>query len=332
LNPISTKADVVHHLLADRPRTPARATGHAFAPANIALCKYWGKRNATLNLPTNSSLSLSLGNLGAHTEVQGNDIGHDRIWLNDAPLAADTPFAQRLTAYLDLIRPPDTGFDVRTVSTIPIAAGLASSASGYAALVLALNQLFDWQLPPRHLSILARLGSGSASRSIYRGFAEWHAGTAADGMDSYAEALDIDWPDLRFGLLELSTAEKPVSSRAGMQHTLETSTLYQSWPTQTRADLANLHAALNQRDFEQLGQTAETNALAMHATMHAARPALCYWLPESLATMHKIWNLRAKGLPLYFTMDAGPNIKLLFLKESTPAIQTHFPTTRIIKP
>jgi diphosphomevalonate decarboxylase len=317
------KSDVVAQLLAGRNRTPGES-GHAFAPANIALCKYWGKRDEELNLPVTSSLSLSLGQWGATTCVEAID-GPDAIFLDNAPVPPDQPFAVRLSAYLDLFR-TQHGYRVRTSSRVPVAAGLASSASGFAALALALDALYNWQLDRSRLSILARLGSGSACRSVYNGFVEWQAGTRADGMDSLATPLDVDWPALRLGWITLTRAAKPISSRVAMRRTRATSKLYTAWPEQVAADLATIKTALAARDFDALGQAAEANALAMHATMMAAWPPVCYWLPETVETLHTIWRLRAEGLPVYATMDAGPNVKILYRDETEAALRTHFPS------
>jgi diphosphomevalonate decarboxylase len=303
--------------------------GEAFAPSNIALCKYWGKRNAELNLPVNSSISISLGKLGTRTIIKFAK-NADRIFLNGKP--APKYFAARLSAYLDLFRPDGTFFEVRTKNNIPTAAGLASSASGFAALIKALDQLMNWGFNPRELSMLARLGSGSATRSMYEGFAVWHAGQRADGMDSYSESIDGDWSDLRIGILEVSRARKKVGSTEGMNRTHETSELYRVWPEQAACDYDELRTAVAAQDFPMLGKTAENNAMAMHATMMAAWPPLCYWKPQSVTMMHKVWAAREEGLELYFTMDAGPNLKLLFLKENQAVVKKLFPKVQMIRP
>ncbi|MBS0636885.1 MAG: diphosphomevalonate decarboxylase, partial [Verrucomicrobia bacterium] len=281
----------------------------AFAPANIALIKYWGKRNNELNLPVTSSLSLSLDK-GTHTTVKFAT--EDAVWLNGNRLGPDDAFTKRLLTFCDRFRDKNCPLHIETVNEIPTAAGFASSSSGFAALVLALNELFGWNHDRKTLSILARLGSGSASRSLYSGFVEWHAGVRDDGLDSYSEPLNIEWPELQIGLVMISDKQKPIDSRMAMRRTVETSTLYKAWPEQVAKDLALMKEALNSKNFTLLGQTAETNALAMHATMAASVPSILYWQPETVATMHKIWQLRNKeGLNIYFTMDAGPNIKLL---------------------
>ncbi len=328
------KADIVRLILDKRPRLPQRTEGRAFAPSNIALCKYWGKRNDELNLPVTSSLSVSLGHLGTTTTVAARSTANaDEVRLNGQPVAASQPFSRGVTGFLDMFRPaPDFFYRVDTHNSIPTAAGLASSASGFAALTLALNELCGWNLGTRQLSILARLGSGSASRSVYRGFAEWVVGADEDGMDSYAVPVAGTWSDLRLGLVKVSTAEKAISSRAAMKRTCLTSALYESWPAKVTHDLRVIKDSIHTRDFPLLGQTAESNALAMHATGLAAWPPVLFWRPESVAVMHQVWTLREQGLPLYFTMDAGPNVKLLFQAPDTATVQQHFPEVEVVIP
>ena len=350
------QSQFVKNILSAAPQNQ-NAIGKAFAPSNIALCKYWGKRDPALNLPLNSSLSISLGSLGTHTEIRLRDLRDeavastkisqgtsspveatasslDTIYLNGELQAETTLFAQRISAFLDLFRFRfgNAGFEVRTENNIPTAAGLASSASGFAALTLALNNLGGWELSSRQLSMLARLGSGSASRSLFQGFVQWHAGERADGTDSFAERLALEWPAFRIGILELSSAVKPVGSRDGMNRTVKTSTLYKSWPSQAEKDLKTIRRAIEHHDFQTLGKTAEQNALSMHATMLSAWPPLMYLQPETVKQIHEVQRLRAEGLELYLTMDAGPNIKLLFLKQSEDKVVAAFPSVQIIKP
>ncbi len=339
----------VKNVLADAASAP-KPTGSAFAPSNIALAKYWGKRAAALNLPINSSLSISLGALGTRTEIRvrgsveatsssldrGSDVpvAPDDVYLNGVLQAPETSFARRVSSFLDLFRPlfAGRGFEVRTENNIPTAAGLASSASGFAALVMALDDLAGWGLDKKRLSMLARLGSGSAARSVYDGFVQWNAGENPDGTDSFAERVDAVWPDFRVGVLELSAAEKPVGSRDGMNRTVETSALYESWPAQARRDIETIRTAIENRDFSALGAAAENNALAMHATMMSAWPPLIYLQPESIEMIHQVQRVRAEGLEVYLTIDAGPNLKLLFLAENEAAVAAAFPELQLIKP
>lgn len=329
MNPIALK--FVNQII---PHREFKHAGTGKAPVNIALSKYWGKRDTNLNLPTNGSLSISLPELGTKTTVnwQPNMI-QDSVILNGNLLKSDQTFSIRLTDFLDYFRPQIPGaFQIETLNTVPTSAGLASSASGYAALVLALNQAFDWQLTLQKLSLLARLGSGSACRSVYSGFSIWHKGEAENGLDSFAEPIQQSWPEFCVGLLEIDLTEKPIGSTQGMQNTVNNCPLYQAWPQQAEANLQSIHQAILATDFTKLGETAENNALSMHATMIATWPPIVYWQPESVAAMQTIWQLRREGVEVYFTMDAGPNLKLLFLETEKPAILQAFPEMNVLKP
>ena len=287
---------------------------------------------STKNVPVEAtSVEATSPSLNRRSDVP---VALDLVWLNGQLQSPDSSFARRISAFLDLFRPMfgNVGFEVRTENNIPTAAGLASSASGFAALVMALDDLAGWGLDKKKLSMLARLGSGSASRSVYDGFVQWHGGAAADGTDSFAERLDAVWPEFRIGILELTDAAKPVGSRDGMNRTVETSELYKSWPAQANADIETIRRAIEEKDFALLGQTAERNALSMHATMMSAWPPLIYLQPESIGMIHRVHRARAGGLDVYLTIDAGPNIKLLFLEEYEEAVLAAFPEVQMIKP
>lgn len=312
---------------------PKKEKGHAFAPSNIALCKYWGKRDEMLNLPETSSLSISLGRLGTETEITLLSSSEDVYVYDDELIKAATPFYDRLKQFLDLFRgEKKQAFKIRTRNTVPLAAGLASSASGMAALVLALNDLFAWRLDSKKLSMLARLGSGSASRSVCSGFVLWHRGHDAEGFDSFAESMPVEWPSLRVGIVYVSTDQKAISSREAMKRSRDTSPFYAYWPTVVKADFIALQSAITAKDFRALGQLAERNAQALHALMHTATPPVNYDLPETLLAKKTIWQLREKGLPVYFTQDAGPNLKILFEEKNEKAILDAFPDLVVINP
>jgi diphosphomevalonate decarboxylase len=325
------KFDVVKCILADI-ETPKRDKGVAFAPTNIALCKYWGKRDQELNLPMTSSLSVALPDRGALTTLSIVDQAEDEIRLNEETLSPGSQFVKRVVSFLDLFRrDKNWRLQIDIKMNLPLAAGLASSASGFASLTAALNDLFLWQLSKTNLSILARLGSGSAARSFWNGFVEWHAGIQPDGMDSFAASLDIEWNELYIGILPISLEEKPISSREAMQKTVDTSILYGCWPKKVSRDMVILRRALHSKNFAFLGGTSESNALAMHGTMLSAWPPICYFLPETLREMQKVWRLRQEGLPLYFTQDAGPNLKLIFQEKDKEDVKSQFPSVDIIK-
>jgi diphosphomevalonate decarboxylase len=320
------KIDVVKKILKNEfGCNPKNKSGNAFAPANIALCKYWGKRDVELNLPVTSSLSISLGEKGAHTTISLSDESFDKIKVNGEFISPDTVFAQRLVSFLDLFRPLEKeSFFVETNSNIPIGAGLASSACGFAALIQALDALFGWELQKKELSILARLGSGSACRSLWQGFVKWNVGVSADGMDSFAEPLLMKWPELRIELLTLSTEQKSISSREAMNRTVATSPFYKDWPGVVAKDIETIEKALLEKDFSSFGKAVESNAIAMHALMLTASPSILYSKPETIALIKKIWQKRAEGLKVYFTQDAGPNLKLLFLAADAAEIKKSF--------
>lgn len=302
-----------------------------YAPSNIALIKYWGKRNQALHLPLNSSISLSLGEYGSYTSLEEN--AEDVFILNEEALPSSQSMSKKVFQFIDLWQSNRPRLCVRSRNTVPTAAGLASSASGFAALTLALNDFFNWNHNLTELSRRARQGSGSACRSFWRGFVKWEKGTREDGWDSHGVPLEaLQWPDLCLAFLPLNQKLKSVSSRDGMQHTVASSPLHRVWAAQAEADLIALEEALQQRNIQGVGEIMEANALMMHATMLAARPALFYWEAETLKQWHRVQDLRAAGLKVYMTADAGPNIKLLYLQEDEALIRQHFPESVVVKP
>lgn len=327
-----SKKQIIKKILGDRHLlAPQNKFSEAFAPSNIALCKYWGKRNIDLNLPVTSSLSISLGNKGVCTRLTLTDDRCDTIKLNHNVLDNDSAFAHRVIEFLDLFRGENNcKLVVDTCSNIPVGAGLASSAAGFAALSCALDKLFGWQLTKKQLSILSRLGSGSACRSLWNGFVKWNAGVAEDGMDSFAEQLPYVWPDLTLGLLSLSAAQKKISSRHAMCRTVETSRYYKLWPQQVAEDMQNLVIAIKNKNFNLLGATAEQNAIAMHALCATSKPAIIYSTAATISAINNIWQLRDAGINVYFTQDAGANLVLLFLKKDINIIKMEFDNLEII--
>lgn len=329
------RADCVLHCLSGKSKEPFKSIGEAQAPMNIALVKYWGKRNRELNLPITSSLSLSLA-LKTTTTIEvlpHHQREQDLIELNGTPVSSESPFFKRIVSFLHLFRPsPETLFHVTTMNSMPTAAGLASSASGFAALVLALDDLFCWQLPKTTLSLLARLGSGSACRSLFPGFVLWQKGEREDGMDSLAEPILETWPSLMMAYVPVSYDEKPISSTIAMQRTVETSPLYSAWPVQVSTHIDDACQAIGAHDFQKLGTVAEASALMMHATMLGAKEPILYWLPKTVEVLHRVWQARKEGFMVYATMDAGPNVKLLFQEEQRESLHIYFPEAKMISP
>jgi diphosphomevalonate decarboxylase len=291
----------------------ANERASARARANFALIKYWGKADSKLNVPAVGSISVTLDSLWTDTTVELDP----SLPADDLVLDGNRRPEQlaKVSACLDLLRArAGTSVRARVTSTnnFPTGAGLASSASGFAALVTAGAAACGLELTPRELSILARQGSGSAARSIFGGFVEMHAGTAADGMDSYAEPLlpAQEWP-LEVVIAITAKGEKEVGSRSGMERSAESSPYYRAWVETQPADLATARSAIAARDFDALADVAEHNCLKMHAAALAARPPLVYWNGATVACFTEVRRLRANGVPVFFTIDAGPQVKAI---------------------
>lgn len=296
----------------------------ARACANIALVKYWGKRDAQLNLPAAGSLSLTLAALVTETTVAFDPaLPADELIL-DGSVARPKEVA-RISSFLDLIRAEaklTTRARVTSTNQFPTASGLASSASGFAALAVAASTAAGMAASPRALSILARRGSGSAARSLFGGFVRMHAGHAADGSDAYAEPITSRLLDRVRMVIAIVGGGAPKShgSRDAMDHTAQTSPLYRAWIDLVPNDLAAAEGALAAGDLPALGAITEANALAMHASALAARPAVIYWQPTTLALLAEVRALRERGLSAWATMDAGPHVKVLTSTEHAEAV------------
>lgn len=327
--------EIVQEILSQKKKIPVMPLATAFAPANIALIKYWGKRDTALNLPMTQSLSIALPSKGTTTTIHLNARNNDRYYLNGELIDRQSEFAKRLKSFCDFFRfEKNYYFDIITENNVPTAAGLASSASGFAALILAFDRFFGWHLEKSSLSILARLGSGSACRSLWNGLVVWQKGERNDGLDSYAYPLPNDTaPFLStwcVGLLIFEKEKKKISSRQAMLNTVNTSPSYKNWPKLVAQDFNEMTQAISQNNFSAFGDIAERNALAMHATMLDSDPSTNYCTPQTTVYREKIWRLRQQGLSVYFTQDAGPNLKLLFPTEIAPIIQEQFPAIEMI--
>ncbi len=294
----------------------ATATAHP----NIALVKYWGKRDEKLILPHQSSLSVTLGPLSVTTSVEFTDErGADEIEIN-GKLASGTE-RKRVEEVLALVRRAARAArkaklgraTMNSRGDFPASAGLASSAAAFAALSVAARAAAGFERDPREESILARRGSGSAARSIEGGFVRWNRGTRPDGRDSYGEQLfeASHWPELRLLVGMVSQEEKEVKSRDGMRTTVETSPFYGAWAKDAEREVKELVRFVRRRDLEAVGEIAERNAWRMHASALGANPPLCYLKPQTLAVIEACRQLRKQGVGIWFTLDAGPNPVLL---------------------
>jgi len=291
------------------PMSAQKAT--AIACANIAFIKYWGQRDVELNLPANSSLSMNLDKLTTITTVEFSpDYDADVIILDGREERGES--RQRIVVHLDRVRAMARLQDKAKVvseNSFPVGAGLASSASGFAALSLAASRAAGLELSQRELSTLARFGSGSACRSIPGGFTEWTAGTCSE--DSFAKqiASPEHW-ELRDVIAIVSRAHKRVGSTEGHVRA-PTSHFYQARVASVVDRLARAKAALLEKDLASLGRLIEEDAISMHAVMMTSRPPIYYWLPSSMRLIHEVQSWRAGGLEVYFTFDAGPNAHLI---------------------
>ncbi len=302
---------------------PVRAT----ACSNIALVKYWGKRTdapASLNLPAVGSLSMTLDALRTETELQPADA--DAFELDGQPVEDDQ--ATKVWRHLDRVwsaagrsGPRPTAL-VRSVNHFPTAAGLASSASGFAALTMAAAGAFEADLPGAVLSSLARQGSGSAARSIFGGFVRLDRGEAADGSDCRARPIANaeHWP-LSLLVVQTTAGRKPVGSTRGMERCRETSPYYPAWVQTSEADLDQAEAALLARDLPALGRVMEHSCFKMHACMMATDPPLLYWNGPTVSVVQEVWRAREDGQIGYVTIDAGPHVKVLCEASQAPALR-----------
>lgn len=297
----------------------------AIANANIALVKYWGKRDDKLILPQNSSISMTCNGMETKTTVEfSSKHKRDHIIINDEELKKDE---KDILGHLDRIRKLakiNEKAKIISESNFPVAAGLASSASGFASLTLAATKAAGLNLSKKDLTILTRQGSGSASRSIYGGFVEWHRGMREDGGDSYAEQIadKNHWPEFRMITTIVTESKKKVSSRAGMKQTVDTSKYYKGWLEEVDEDLKAVRESILNKDFTILGETAEYNALKMHALMISTKPSIIYWQPATVEVIHLVQHMRDQGLECYFTIDAGPNVKVICLQKNEKEINS----------
>ncbi|MCJ1244347.1 diphosphomevalonate decarboxylase [Trapelia coarctata] len=311
------------------------------APVNIAVIKYWGKRDGVLNLPTNSSLSVTLAqsDLRTHTTASCSPSfpPGDTLLLNNAPQEISSA---RPTACLTALRalraaletadpslPKLSTLPLRLVSVnnFPTAAGLASSAAGFAALVRAVADLYALPQTPTELSLIARQGSGSACRSLQGGFVAWDRGVREDGMDSVARVVAprSHWAEMRALILVVSADKKGVSSTTGMQATVKTSALFQTRTNEVvPREMAEMEKAILAKDFEAFGRITMRESNSFHATCLDTEPPIFYLNDVSRAAVRAVEeiNARAGRAVAAYTFDAGPNAVVYYMEENGDAV------------
>ena len=303
-------------------------TTTARAHPNIALVKYWGKADEDLILPAAGSLSLTLDQFPTTTTVAPAPSAElDVLELDGRP--ADAGQTARISDFLDHVRTlagRDERVIVRSRNSVPTGAGLASSASGFAALATAAAAAFDLDLSPRDLSRLARLGSGSACRSIAEGVAVWHA-------SSFAEPVDA--PDMRMIIVTVDRARKAVSSREAMRATAATSPFYSGWVSSTEDYLRQMLVACRAGDFTRIGEITESHALRMHGLIQSTVVPIRFLNPTSHAIFDAVAEAREQGIEAYSTADAGPNVAVIVRPSDAGALAgrlTAFGDVRVVGP
>lgn len=290
----------------------------AVAHPNIALIKYWGKRDRALNLPAVPSLSLTVSPYHTETTVSWG-AERDRFTLNGQP--ATEREGKKIADFLDLVDPSRPAVEVTSRNSFPTAAGLASSSSAFAALALAATRAAGQQRTLAQIAALARRGSGSATRSLWGGFVRWNLGLSPDGADSHGVPIAPERPlPVAMVVAVISSKAKDVGSSEGMERSRATSPYYPVWMSGGPADVEAAEAAIHRGDLEALGALMEHSTYKMHATMHTARPPLQYWAPGTLATLHAVRELRMRGIGAWATMDAGPNVKVLCAPQATAEV------------
>ncbi|KAL2177304.1 diphosphomevalonate decarboxylase [Thermothelomyces heterothallicus CBS 202.75] len=313
------------------------------APVNIAVVKYWGKRDPKLNLPTNSSLSVTLSQADLRTLTTASCSASypaeegDSLVLNGQP--SDVSGARTQACFRELRArraaleaadpslPKLSTMPLRLVSenNFPTAAGLASSAAGFAALVRAIADLYELPASPSELSLIARQGSGSACRSLFGGYVAWRMGEAADGSDSAAEqvAEASHWPDMRALILVVSAAKKGVSSTSGMQQTVATSGLFRERIAKVvPQNMAAMEKAIRERDFASFAEVTMRDSNSFHATCADTYPPIFYMNDVSRAAIRAVEQINAAAgrTVAAYTFDAGPNAVIYYLEKDTEAV------------
>ena len=292
----------------------------AVAHPNIALVKYWGKRPGGDNVPSTPSLSITLGGLTTRTQV---DAAAEHAVVVNGERVRDAKIDGLVAAMrAQWALPPIT---VSTCNDFPTGAGLASSASGFAALVTAVDGTFGLRLSALERAAWARRGSASAARSVFGGFVTLHPDEGAQAVLDESE-----WP-LEVVVAITSETRKAVSSTEGMARSRATSPFYAAWMQSTVVDFDAACRAVDDRDFAALVEIAEHSCLKLHALMLSTRPGLLYWNAATVAAIGAVRALQTAGTPVFFTVDAGPQVKAVCLPGSGDEVAMRLADTPGVK-
>jgi diphosphomevalonate decarboxylase len=295
----------------------------AIAHPNIAFIKYWGNQDDYLRLPSNGSISMNLDGLSTTTTVQFNPkLKADLLTLNNKNLSG--PALERVRLFLDLVRSmagKNLFAEVCSENNFPTGAGIASSASAFAALALAATNAIGLNLSEAELSRLARHGSGSACRSIPNGFVEWYRGNEDENSYAVSIAKAESW-DLVDCIALVTTGHKEIGSTAG-HHLAKTSPLQSARVQDAPRRLDRCRSAIIKKDFQQFAEIVEQDSNLMHAVMMTSTPPIFYWEPLTLEVMNKVRNWRGQGIPVCYTLDAGPNVHVICLSSASDRIKNN---------
>jgi diphosphomevalonate decarboxylase len=295
----------------------------AIACAKIAFIKYWGKRDEILRLPLNSSVSMNLDSLYSETTVEfSDDLGGDELTVDGVRLGEDPG---RISAHLDRVRALagiNTRARVASRNNFPVATGLASSASGFAALTVAAADAAGLKLSEKELSILARQGSGSACRSVPAGFVEWVKGDS--GATSFATSLFGPEYWNIVDVIAIVSREAKETGSTGGQKIAATSPFLPARLQNIGEKINNIKEYIAAKNFPAFGKLMEAEAMELHAIAMTSSPSLVYWRPKTVELIKKIWELRNQGLEVYFTIDAGPNVHIIIEDKNLGALMSEF--------
>jgi diphosphomevalonate decarboxylase len=321
-------------------------THKAIVGSNIALIKYWGKRDSKLQWPANDSLSMTLGGTNTTTEISINDSSSDNIKLNGSVLKTSDSAYTKAVKHLNYLR-AHLGFkrflNVTSSNNFPSDCGIASSASGFGALTLAaiaawtesssIEELHQKEFSQERLAHLARMGSGSAGRSLMGGFVSWEAGMSPDTqkVSQFKSAEHWDLADI----IVIVSKEKKIVGSTDAHKAAWTSLLFEPRLAGLTERTTLVKKAIEDKNLKELGDLIETEALEMHSVIMSADPAVTYMKGASSSLLAWIRKTRAAGnLPAYFTMDAGPNVHLICERKNAEAIaeavKTNFNNFEII--
>jgi diphosphomevalonate decarboxylase len=277
---------------------------------SLALIKYWGKSDSVKNIPATSSLAITLDDL--HTKTIVTEGEKDQVFINGKEASAErfAPFFNNLRSDTR----SDMHFLAKSETNFPVAAGLASSSSGFAALAIGSALLIDPTISFKDVSAYARLGSASAARSVYGGF------TVLRKDAEHADPLNFDWPELRVILAIVTEGEKPISSRKAMEFSRNTSPFYTDWLELSENLFMESLILLHEKNLKTLGPLIRHSYLSMFSTMLTSTPPTIYWKPESVALIQTCEALRRDGFDIWETMDAGPQVKMICLEDDLEKI------------